>query len=99
MSEENRTKEERILEAVRVVLVNVAKDTATQPGMKHPLSDQTMHGIRDCLQLVSQRQQELAEAAGRPMNDRPKMPGDDAPGPGDEVVVQFPAKGDGEKGE
>lgn len=95
MSEDERSKEEQILEAVRVVLVNVAKDTATQPGMKHPLSDSTVNGIRDCLQLVSQRQRELAEAAGRPMTDRPRMPGDDAPGAGEEVVVPFPPRREG----
>ena len=44
---------------------------AGRPGMKHPLSDDTIDGIRKCLYLITEREKELAEAAGRPMNERP----------------------------
>ena len=70
-SEDKPTREELILKAVKVVLTNVVKDTATPPGLKHPLSDASIVGIRDCLVLISQREQELASEAGREMNMRP----------------------------
>ena len=60
------TKEERILRAVYSVLIDVIKDTTTDPRLKHPLSENTRLGIRDCLDLITARQAELADAAGRP---------------------------------
>lgn len=71
MSEPESTREELILKAVKVVLTHVVKDTATTPGLKHPLQDDTLMGIRDCLGLISQREQELAKEAGREMKLRP----------------------------
>jgi len=73
MSDQEQTREELILKAVKVVLTNIVKDTATEPGLKHPLSDTTILGIRDCLGLISQREQELAKEAGREMNMRPRF--------------------------
>ena len=43
------SKEFQILKALKLVLTDVVKDTATQPGLKHPLSDRTIEGIRQCL--------------------------------------------------
>ncbi len=85
MSEQTLTKEEQILGAVKRVLTEVIKDTATQPGVKHPLSDNTINGLRDCLMLISQREQELAEVAGRSMDARPRFK--DEPRPEGDVVV------------
>lgn len=85
MSEQNPSKEEVILSAVKRVLTEVIKDTATQPGMKHPLNDNTINGLRDCLVLISQREQELAEVAGRSMDARPRFK--DEPKPQGDVVV------------
>ena len=65
------SKEFRILRAMKQTLTGVIKDTATQPGLKHPLSDRTIEDIRQCLMLISARERELAEAAGSPMNMRP----------------------------
>ena len=67
------TQEERILRMVKRVLTDIAKDTYTRPGYRHPLSDETVMGIRDCLSLISDRESELAEEAGRPMNMRPRF--------------------------
>jgi len=67
------TKEERILRMVKRVLTDIAKDTSTPPGMKHPLSDQTIQNIRECLSLISGRERELAESAGRPSRSRPEF--------------------------
>ncbi len=79
------SKEEQILMAVKKTLTNIIKDTATRPGMKHPLSDNSLKGLRDCLVLISQREAELAEAAGEPMNMRPRYI--DEPQPQEDVVV------------
>jgi hypothetical protein len=85
MSEQESSREELILKAVKTVLTNVVKDTATAPGLKHPLGDNTLVGIRDCLSLISQREQELATEAGREMNMRPRFI--DEPAPQGEVVI------------
>jgi len=55
------------------VLTDIAKDTYTRPGYRHPLSGETVEGIRNCLALISARETELAEEAGRPMNMRPRF--------------------------
>lgn len=73
MAEQEPGKEERILRIMKRVLTDVAKDTYTRPGHRHPLSDDTVKGIRDCLTLISAREAELAEAAGRPMKMRPRF--------------------------
>ncbi|UCC56545.1 MAG: segregation and condensation protein A [Gammaproteobacteria bacterium] len=73
MPDQEPTKEERILRMVKRVLTDVAKDTYTRPGYRHPLSDGTVNGIRDCLALISARETELAEEAGRPMKMRPRF--------------------------
>ena len=91
MSEQIPSKEENILRAVKRVLTEVIKDTATQPGVKHPLSDNTINGLRDCLILVSQREQELHQEAGRSMDARPRFT--DEPQAQGDVVVPLHAIG------
>jgi hypothetical protein len=66
------TKEQRILAMVKRVLTDVARDTHAPPGMKHPLTDNTINGIRDCLNLIVAREQELAQALGQDMSMRPR---------------------------
>ena len=73
MSEAELTKEERILRMMKRVLTDVAKDTAPHPGLRHPLSANTVQGIRECLALISAREQELAKEYGRSMNARPRF--------------------------
>ncbi|SCZ51711.1 hypothetical protein [Thiohalomonas denitrificans] len=85
MSETEFSKEEQILRAVKRVLTEVIKDTATEPGIKHPLSENTVNGLRDCLILISQREQELAAENDRPMDMRPQFK--DGPKPQGDVVV------------
>ena len=65
MSDEAVSKEERILQVMYRVLIDVIKDTTTDPRLKHPLTDRTKEGIRDCLDLITARQAELGGAAGR----------------------------------
>ena len=73
MSEDTLSKEERILKMVKRVLTDVAKDTHVKPGLKHPLSDNTILGIRECLALITSRESELASEAGRENKMRPRF--------------------------
>ena len=81
--------EERILRAVKMTLANVVKDTATPHGMRHPLSDGTIEDLRQCLALISARERELAQAAGKPMDQRPRYADEPAP---QEKTVHFHKK-------
>lgn len=71
MTKSELTQEERILLMVKKVLTDVVKDTTTPPGMKHPLSDNSIKGIRDCLALITARENELQIEAGRESKARP----------------------------
>ena len=73
MSDTELTKEERILRVMKRVLTSIAKDTYTRPGHRHPLSDETVGDIRSCLGLITARERELNDAAGRPMDQRPRF--------------------------
>jgi hypothetical protein len=65
VTEDPSKKEREILVVMRKVLAQIIKDT-TPPSraMKHPLSDQTIVDVRNCLGLISARERELADAAG-----------------------------------
>lgn len=67
------SKEEQVLQMMKKVLTEVAKETFTRPGLKHPLSDTTILGIRECLSLITSREVELAEEHSRPMEQRPRF--------------------------
>ncbi len=74
MSEDNLSKEQRILRVMRKVLSNIVKDTTPKPGMLHPLSDQTIEDIKACFALISAREGELYhESPLRPVfTDEPR---------------------------
>ena len=93
MSDTSPNKEEQILQMVKRVLTDVAKDTYTKPGLKHPLSEQTILSIRDCLALISAREQELASEAGRPSTARPRYIDE----PQNKVVVSIDSLGSPDK--
>jgi hypothetical protein len=96
MADQELSREERILRVMKRTLTDVAKETYTRPGHRHPLSDDTIQSIRDCLSLIAAREAELAEAAGRPMTLRPRFVDE----PKTSVVVTLDVKnrkdGDGE---
>ena len=87
------SKEYQILKAMKLVLTDIVKDTATQPGLKHPLSERTIEGIRQCLKLISARERELIEDAGKTMDMRPYY----ADEPKKNVVVPISRIGRGKK--
>lgn len=88
MSKPEFSQEERILKMMKRVLTDIAKDTHAKPGLRHPLSDHTILGMRECLALIAARERQLAEAAGRPMNARPRFVDE----PADSVVVKLDKK-------
>ncbi|HIA03782.1 MAG TPA: segregation and condensation protein A [Myxococcales bacterium] len=67
-------KESRVLSVLKSTLVEVIKDTTTAPEMEHPLSLSTIEMIRESLQLISLREQEIGGVSqARPhYSDEPK---------------------------
>ena len=80
-------KEIKVLKAMKMTLTNVIKDTTTEPGLKHPLSESTINDIRQCLALITSREHEIS-----PQGQRPRFIDE----PEDKVVVslQTPGKKD-----
>ena len=89
MSEDTPDKEERILNVMRSILIDVIKDTTTEPGLKHPLTDTTIDNIRHGLDLITARQKELAEARGESWDLRPTYPPEPQQRTQDGVVVSL----------
>lgn len=83
MSNDSLSKEARILAMMRKVLSQVARDTYTKPGLKHPLKEETILDIRECLGMIVEREVELAKEEGRDMNMRPRYIDE----PKDSVVI------------
>lgn len=79
LSEENLTKEQRILRVLRKVLANIVKDATPPPGMLHPLSEQTRIDIRDLFGLISEREKELADINNPDRVEKPYFAGDKKP--------------------
>lgn len=81
----NGSKEARVLRAMRKTLTGIVKDTATEPGMRHPLSANTIEDIRQCLGLIAAREAELLQEAGIENSMRPRFADD--PAASEAVVV------------
>lgn len=64
-------RERRILVAMKTTLTGVIKDTTVPPGHRHPLSDDTIEDIRQCLMLISSREQELIAESGEAATMKP----------------------------
>ena len=62
MSDTELSTEEKVLQMMKRILTDVARETNPGPGLKHPLSDTTVTSIRDCLGLIVSRERELAAA-------------------------------------
>ena len=71
MTDRELSKEQRILRVLRKVLANIVKDATPAPGMPHPLSESTIHDIRDLFGLIAEREAELAAEAGLAINEKP----------------------------
>ncbi len=65
-------KEREIMMVMRKVLTQIVREvTPEHKSLKHPLSEQTIQDIRQCLGLITAREKELADAAGRTAEERP----------------------------
>jgi len=89
---ESESKEQRILRMVKKVITEIAKDTHTPPGMRHPLSDSTINSMRACLGLIVSREAELAARSGNVSPGKPRFVDE----PSGNVIVQL--KGGGRSG-
>ena len=69
---DDKAMEKRIMVMMRQVLSAVARDTVPPPGMKHPLSEDTIQGIRECLAVISARERELNVELGEEEERRPR---------------------------
>ena len=67
-----RTIEQRILSTMRKLLAQIVREVTPQPGMKNPLSAQTLRDIRAAFELISTRERELLEASGGASRERPR---------------------------
>ena len=67
-----RTVEQRILVVMRKILAQIVREVTPPPGMKNPLSPQTLQDIREAFELISTRERELIEAAGESARERPR---------------------------
>ena len=90
MNNENLTKEQRILRALRKVLANIVKDATPAPGKPHPLKESTILDIRDLFGLISEREAELADIASPDRNEKPRFA--DEPKKSNVVNIHKPAK-------
>ena len=64
MDKEELSKEQRILRMMRKTLGNIVKDVTPLGGRPNPLTGSTIQDIKDCFALISEREQELADALG-----------------------------------
>ena len=91
MSDEDTSKERRVLRLLRKVLGDIVKDTAAKPGKPNPLQETTIESIRELFGLIAEREAELADQAGVARNERPYFT--DEPCQTSVVTVHKPGKG------
>jgi len=69
---EGLQKERDIMLVMRKVLTSIVREvTPEHRSLQHPLSDQTIQDIRNCLGLITAREKELAQEAGLTAEERP----------------------------
>lgn len=71
MDQQELSKEQQIMRAMRKTLTSIVRDCAPRDGEASPLSEPTVENIRMCLGLISAREAELADALGLSRNERP----------------------------
>lgn len=72
MSNDELSKEHRILVVMRQVLSSIVRDTTPPAGMQHPLTGKTIDDIKHCFSLIAAREKELNDEAGVDTNARPR---------------------------
>ena len=72
MSSDYLSKEHQIIATMRKVLSSIIRDTTPPPGRPHPLRESTIEDVKHCFALITAREQEIHEEAGKEMNMRPR---------------------------
>ncbi len=72
MSSDYLSKEHQIIATMRKVLSSIIRDTTPPPGRPHPLRESTIEDVKHCFALITAREQEIHEAAGKAMDRRPR---------------------------
>ncbi len=85
MTSEYLSKEHQILATMRKVLSNIIRDTTPPPGRPHPLRESTIEDVKQCFALITAREKEIHEEAGKSMGMRPRY----ADEPRKSQVVKF----------
>jgi hypothetical protein len=76
---EQAEREQQLLKTMRNTLTAIIKDVTPLPGMQHPLSEQTIHTIRDCLAAIVERERDLAQYFNQQQQRPYYMDGGSAP--------------------
>lgn len=84
------SKEYQVLVTLRKVLSSVVREITPDPGMRHPLSEQTMLDVRQAFTLIAAREKEITEEAGMPSLHRPRFT--DEPKTSNVVKLHTPSK-------
>ena len=64
----------RVLQAVKQVLTQIARETAVPPGTRHPLSPSTIESMKQCMGLISARERDLIGNESEVSSMRPRYP-------------------------
>ena len=72
MTSEYLSKEHQIIATMRKVLSSIIRDTTPPPGRPHPLRESTIEDVKHCFALITAREQEIHEEAGKGMAMRPR---------------------------
>ncbi|MDH5388318.1 MAG: segregation and condensation protein A [Gammaproteobacteria bacterium] len=72
MNNNELSKDQKILIALRKTLSGVVRETTPPPGMRHPLTEQTIEDIKHCFSLIAAREKELTEEKGQTNTARPR---------------------------
>jgi hypothetical protein len=72
MTSEYLSKEHQIIATMRKVLSSIIRDTTPPPGRPHPLRESTIEDVKHCFALITAREQEIHQEAGKGMDRRPR---------------------------
>jgi len=75
---DQQVSEQEILTIMKRILTDIAKETFTRPGIRHPLCDATINNMRECLKLISVREVGLSGHPSDVSASRPRYV-DEAP--------------------
>lgn len=72
MSSDYLSKEHQVLVTMRKVLSSIIRDITPSAGRPHPLRQNTIEDVKQCLLLITSREKEIHEEAGQSMDARPR---------------------------